>query len=84
MCDFCAFCRYFYASRYLPIAYFENDVCLYSEGFPRDIPIYESVLRILTIPLPIQAFTESSAQVKPEATSSLALLTAVTLPKNWY
>ena len=48
MCDFCAFCRYFYASRYLPIAYFENDVCLYSEGFPRDIPIYQSVLRILT------------------------------------
>ena len=48
MRDFCAFCRYFYASRYLPIAYYENDVCLYSEGFPKDIPLYRSVQRLLT------------------------------------
>jgi len=48
MRDFCAFCRYFYASRYLPIAYYENDVCLHSEGFPKDIPLYQNVQRILT------------------------------------
>lgn len=48
MRDFCAFCRYFYASRYLPIAYYENDVCLHSEGFPRDIPLYQNVQRLLT------------------------------------
>ena len=47
MRDFCAFCRYFYASRYLPIAYYENDVCLYSEGFPKDIPHYQNVQRVL-------------------------------------
>lgn len=48
MLDFCAFCRYFYASRYLPIAYYENDICLYSEGFPKDIPMYQNVQRVLT------------------------------------
>lgn len=47
MRDFCAFCRYFYASRYLPIAYYENDVCLYSEWFPKDIPHYQNVQRVL-------------------------------------
>ena len=48
MLDFYAFCRYFYASRYLPIAYYEKDTCLYSEGFPKDIPMYQNVQRILT------------------------------------
>lgn len=48
MLDFGAFCRYFYASRYLPIAYYENDTCLYSEGFPKDIPMYQNVQWILT------------------------------------
>lgn len=47
MRDFCAFCRYFYASRYLPIAYYENYVCLYSEGFPKDIQPYQNIQRIL-------------------------------------
>ncbi|MBE6979011.1 MAG: helix-turn-helix domain-containing protein [Ruminococcaceae bacterium] len=48
MLDFYAFCRYFYASRYLPIAYYENDTCIYSEGFPKDIPMYQNVQRVLT------------------------------------
>lgn len=46
--DFCAFCRYFYAAHYLPIAYYEKDACLYSEGFPKDIPMYQNVRRVLT------------------------------------
>lgn len=45
--DFCVFCRYFYASHYLPISYYENDVRVYSEGFPKDIPMHQNVQRIL-------------------------------------
>ncbi|MCM1428152.1 MAG: AraC family transcriptional regulator [Eubacterium sp.] len=42
-----SFCRTFYVSHFLPIAYYENDRELYVAGFPADIPTYESVLRIL-------------------------------------
>ncbi|MCM1264087.1 MAG: AraC family transcriptional regulator [Eubacterium sp.] len=41
------FCRTFYVSHFLPIAYCENGKELYVAGFPKDIPTYDSVLRIL-------------------------------------
>ncbi|MCM1216444.1 MAG: AraC family transcriptional regulator [Lachnospiraceae bacterium] len=42
-----SFCRTFYVSHFLPIAYYENGRELYVAGFPEDIPTYGSVLRIL-------------------------------------
>jgi len=45
--DFSIFCRYFYASWYLPIAYYENDQCIHCEGFPSDLPKYYTISRVL-------------------------------------
>ena len=41
------FCRHFYASRYLPIAYYEHDVPLYSAGFPDQEPLYQTAIPVL-------------------------------------
>lgn len=42
-----AYCRTFYVSHYLPIAYYENGEELCTVGFPEGIPTYQAVLRIL-------------------------------------
>ena len=47
MTDLSAFCQHFYASHYLPIAYYEEGSPLYSAGFPNGIPLYQSVIHVL-------------------------------------
>ena len=42
-----AYCRTFYVSHFLPIAYYESGKELYAAGFPEGIPTYQAVLRIL-------------------------------------
>ena len=47
MKNFEAYCRTFYVSHFLPIAYYENGEELCAVGFPEGIPTYQAVLRIL-------------------------------------
>lgn len=47
MVDLSAFCQHFYASRYLPLVYYEQDTPIYSAGFPDNTPLYRSVKHIL-------------------------------------
>lgn len=47
MRNFEAYCRTFYVSHFLPIAYYENGEELCAVGFPEGIPTYQAVLRIL-------------------------------------
>lgn len=41
------FCKHFYASRYIPIAYFENEEEIFSTGFPEEIKPFHFILRKL-------------------------------------
>lgn len=47
MINFSIFCKHFYASRYVPIAYFEDGEEVFSAGMPEDIKPYQFVLRNL-------------------------------------
>lgn len=54
MTDFRTFCDLFYSAHYLPIAYFKNDKCIYSIGFPASYialePIYHTLLTSTKFP----------------------------------
>lgn len=41
------FCRHFYASRYLPIAYYAHGVPQHSAGFPDHAPLYQPAIPVL-------------------------------------
>lgn len=47
MQDLKAYCRTFYASHFLPIAYYERGEERCAMGFPEDVPTYRTVLRDL-------------------------------------
>lgn len=49
MCAPDAFCRHFYASHYLPIAYYQQDALLFSAGFPDGQPLYQAIARPLLL-----------------------------------
>ncbi len=41
-------CRHFYASRYLPVAYYEGNEIQFSAGFPTELSAYGAVIRHLS------------------------------------
>ena len=46
--DINQFCRHFYASRYLPVAYYEGNNKHFSAGFPSGVDAYQAVMRHLS------------------------------------